>query len=129
MGRQDTIRLAIVAADAETRLLLGLATECDPRYDLVGDFCSLRAAVPALLHQDTDVVIVDRIDEEPDGAELLARLRVAAGRARVVVVTRDEDVPYDLLEAAGADAFLEASTFTCVGDALQLATGRLHVAA
>lgn len=129
MGRQDTIRLAIVAADPETRLLLGLATECDPHYDLVGDFASLRDAVPALLREDADVVIVDRIDEEPDGVELLARLRIAAGRARVVVVTRDEPLPIGLLEAAGVDAFLASSTFTRVHDALQLAAGRLHVAA
>lgn len=130
MQGNSTVRLALVAADDETRLLIGLATECDPRYELVRDVPVLDGAVPELLHEDVDVVIVDHLHDDPDNIQLLARLRAAVGKARVVVITHDDHaLPTGLVLAAGADAFLSATAFRRVTDALQLATGRLHAAA
>ena len=133
MGRagQDgaAIRIAIVEADADTRLLVRLATELDPRYTLAGEFESLRDAVCGLLNRPVDVVLVDRLRGGSRCCELLAQLRVAVGRARIVVVDPVGSVPTELAVAAGADAFLDATAFTRVTDALQLAAGHLEAAA
>ena len=127
--RGDTVRIAIVEDDADTRLLVRLATDVDPRYELVGEFPTIREAVSGLLSCPVDVVIVDRPQGDARTCELLAQLRVAVGRARIVVVDPEGVVPTELALAAGADAFLEPTAFTHVADALQLAAGRLETAA
>jgi len=124
------IRFALIEDDPDTRLLVRLAADLDPRYALVAEFESLQDAVPGLLNQDVDVVIVDRLRQNHRTLELLTQLRVAVGTARIVVVAHDrESVPPSVAVAAGADAFLDRTAFTSVSDALQLATGRLHRAA
>lgn len=129
---KDTIRFALIEDDPATRLLVRLAADLDPRYDLVAEFESLKDAVPGLLNRDVDVVIVDRLHQDRRTMELFIQLRVAVGAARVVVVAHErerEPVPTSVAVAAGADAFLDRTAFTSVADALQLATGRLHRAA
>lgn len=125
---QGPIRVAIVEDDADTRLLVRLATDLDPRYELVGEYDALPEAVSGLLHRPVDVVIVDRLEAGSLSCQLLAQLRVAVGRARIVVVDPD-GVSTELAVAAGADAFLEPTVFTHVADALQLAAGHLESAA
>lgn len=131
MGSQrGVVRVALVDDDPDTRLLLRVACELDPRYDLIGEFATLADAVPGLLTRAVDVVIVNRVGAGTRSLELLAQLRGAVGRARIVVVDHaEEPVPANLALAAGADAFLDASAFTRVADALRLASGRLEVAA
>lgn len=129
-SREGVVRVALVDDDPDTRLLVQVACELDPRYDLVGEFATLAEAVPGLLTRDVDVVIVDRLGSGSGCLEQLAQLRVAVGRARIVVVDHAENtVPANLAVAAGADAFLDATAFTRVADALRLASGRLEVAA
>lgn len=126
----STIRFALVEDDPDTRLLVRLAADLDPRYDLVAEFDSLADAVPGLLNRDVDVVLVDRLRQSHRTLELLTQLRVAVGTARIVVVAHErEPVPTSVAVAAGADAFLDRTAFTSVADALQLATGRLRSAA
>lgn len=126
---QETVRVAIVQDDADTRLLVRMATDMDPRYELVGEYDSLHRAVTGLLTCPVDVVIVDHLEDDPGSCELLAQLRIAVGRARVVIVDSDDCVPTDLAMAAGADAFLEPTAFTHVAHALQRAAGRLRATA
>lgn len=129
-NEQGVIRIALIDDDPDTRLLLRVACELDPRYDLVGEFATLADAVPGLLTQDVDVVIVDRVGAGSRALERLAQLRVAVGRARIVVVDHaEEPVSAKLALAAGADACLDPVAFTRVADALRLASGRLEVAA
>lgn len=131
MGSQrGIVTVALVDDDPDTRLLLRVACELDPRYDLVGEFVTLANAVPGLLTCDVDVVIVNRVGAGSRSLERLAQLRAAVGRARIVVVDHaEEPVPANLAVAAGADAFLDPTAFTRVADALRLASGRLEVAA
>lgn len=126
---QDAIRVAIVEDDVDTRLLVRMAADLDTRYQLVGEFETLRGAVTGLLTCPVDVVIVNDLDMGSRCRELFAQLRAAVGGARIVVVAANDRVPVELAMAAGADAFLESTAFTHVADALQLATGRLEVAA
>lgn len=127
--RGQVVRVALVEDDADTRLLVQVACDLDPRYELVGEFATIAEAVPALLTRTVDVVIVDRIGAGSGAPELLAQLRVAVGRARIVVVEHAEDqVSTDLALAAGADAFLDPTAFVRVTDALRLASGRLEAA-
>lgn len=130
MGSQTgVIRVALIDDDPDNRLLVRVACDLDPRYALVGEFATLAEAVPGLLTNDVDVVIVDRLNRGHRSLELLAQLRVAVGRARIVVVEHaDEPVPATLAVAAGADAFLHPTAFTRVADALRLASGRLEAA-
>lgn len=129
-SQQGVIRVALVDDDPDTRLLLRVACELDPRYELVGEFVTLADAVPGLLTCDVDVVLVDQVGAGSGPLEQLAQLRVAVGRARIVVVDHaEEPVPANLAVAAGADAFLDPTAFTRVADALRLASGRLEVAA
>lgn len=124
------IRVALVEDDPDTRLLLRFATDLDPRFELVAEYESLHEAVPGLLRQEVEVVLVDRLRAGSRNLELLAQLRATAGSARIVVVAHDEDpVPVSLAVAAGADAFLDRRAFTHVSDALQLAAGGLSAAA
>lgn len=130
MNRQaEAVRVALIDDDSDTRLLVQVACDLDPRYELVGEFATIAAAVPELLTRTVDVVIVDRLDAGSRALELLAQLRVAVGRARIVVVEHAEDqVSADLALAAGADAFLDPTAFVRVTDALRLASGRLEAA-
>jgi DNA-binding NarL/FixJ family response regulator len=129
-SQQDVVRVALVDDDPDTRLLLRIACELDPRYELVGEFVTVADAVPGLLTRDVDVVLVDRVGAGSRSLERLAQLRVAVGRARIVVIDHaEEPAPADLVLAAGADAFLDPTAFTRVADALRLASGRLEVAA
>lgn len=125
---KDPIRIALVEQDADTRLLVRTATDLDPRYHLVGEFDTLADAVPGLLERPVDVVIVHGLEPGPHCCELLAQLRVAVGRARIVIVDPGDVMPVELAVAAGADAFLAPSDFTHVADALQLAAGHLEAA-
>ncbi len=130
MGTQEnTVRVALIDDDPDTRLLVQVACDLDPRYELVGDFATIPEAVPTLLTRTVDVVIVDRLGAGSRDLELLAQLRVAVGRARIVVVEHAEEPgATDLAVAAGADAFLDPTAFTRVADALRLASGRLEAA-
>lgn len=129
VGDSAPTRVAIVEDDADTRLLLRLATDLDPRYELVGEFDTLRDAIRGLVQSPVDVVIVDRLTSTRQCYERLAQLRVAVGRARIVVIDPGEGTPGDLALAAGADALLEQTALTRVADALQLAAGHLEAAA
>lgn len=130
MGRQGgAVRVALIDDNADTRLLVRVACDLDPRYELVGEFATIDAAVPELLTRTVDVVIVDRLGAGSRGLELLAQLRVAVGRGRIVVVEHaEEPVSTDLAVAAGADAFMDPTAFNRVADALRLASGRLEAA-
>lgn len=130
MDRQgEAVRVALIDDDPDTRLLVQVACDLDPRYELVGDFATIAEAVPQLLTRTVDVVIVDRLGAGSRALELLAQLRVAVGRARIVVVEHAEDqVPADLALSAGADAFMDPTAFVRVTDALRLASGRLEAA-
>lgn len=124
------IRVALVEDDPDTRLLVRFAADLDPRFELVAEYESLHEAVPGLLHQHVDVVLVDQLRTGNRTLELLAQLRATAGRARIVVVAHEQDpVPTNLAVAAGADAFLDHRAFTRVSNALQLAAGGLSAAA
>ena len=128
-SRHVPIRVALIDDDADTRLLVRIACDLDPRYELVGEFATIAEAVPGLLARDVDVVIVDRLGAGSRGLELLAQLRVAVGRARIVIVEHaEEPVSADLAVAAGADAFMDPTAFNRVADALRLASGRLEAA-
>lgn len=127
--QESTVRVALIDDDPDTRLLVQVACDLDPRYELVGDFATIPEAVPALLTRAVDVVIVDRLGAGSRDLELLAQLRVAVGRARIVVVEHaEEQGATDRAVAAGADAFLDPTAFTRVADALRLASGRLEAA-
>ncbi len=123
---QDAVRVAIVEDDADTRLLVRIATELDPRYDLVGEFETLRDAVTGLLRRPVDVVIVDRLEDGARCCELLAQLRITVGRARIVVVDPGDAVPAEPAMAAGADAFLEPTAFTRRCPAARLRPSRVR---
>jgi DNA-binding NarL/FixJ family response regulator len=102
-------RIRVLIADDHTlfaeALALGLRT--DPRFDVVGLAENGSQAVELAAELDPDIVLMDLHMPVMDGIEATRRLRLAAPRSRVVVVTASTS-PEDGARAmaAGARAYL-----------------------
>jgi DNA-binding NarL/FixJ family response regulator len=107
--RAAASRIRVLIADDHTlfaeALALGLRT--DPRFDVVGLAENGRQAVDLAAELDPDIVLMDLHMPVMDGIEATRRLRLAAPRSRVVVVTASTS-PEDGARAmaAGARAYL-----------------------
>jgi DNA-binding NarL/FixJ family response regulator len=102
-------RIRVLIADDHTlfaeALALGLRT--DPRFDVVGLAENGLQAVELAAALDPDIVLMDLHMPVMDGIEATRRLRLAAPRSRVVVVTASTS-PEDGARAmaVGARAYL-----------------------
>jgi DNA-binding NarL/FixJ family response regulator len=97
--------IRIVIADDHTLFAeaLALALRSDPRFDVVGLAENGSRAVELASSLDPDVVLMDLHMPVLDGIEATRRLRLAAPRSRVVVVTASTS-PEDGAQALAAGA-------------------------
>ncbi len=86
-GQPGHLRVVVIDADERVReSLVGLLCIGD-RLEVVGDAGQPGPALDIVLATDPDIVVIDpRLPELDEGLSLIARVRVAAPRVRVVVM-------------------------------------------
>lgn len=102
------IRVLIVDGQAEVRRGLRMRLAIEPDITVVGETGSVEEAIGLAQALTPDAVVIDVESREPDGADIIHRLREASPAAAIVVLTLygDEDERARAHES-GAEAFME----------------------
>lgn len=102
------LRCLIVEDDESSRFLIRLLLQETRRYEVVGEAPDGLTAVALAARLQPDVVFLDLVLPGMDGVRVLPRLKAAAPRARVYVLSLvQEQARLHDAKMAGADGFLD----------------------
>jgi DNA-binding NarL/FixJ family response regulator len=109
--RDKSIRIAIVEDDPALRKMVVSLLEADPDYTVVAELSEGEAAIAAIPHLGSDIVLVDIGLPDMSGIEVIRKLKELRRECSVLVITTfgDERTVTSALEA-GADGYLLKGT-------------------
>ncbi len=124
-------RILLVDDDEDVLSLLEATLAFGPHEVVMA--CDAESALDAFVRAPADVVVLDLGLPGTTGQELLARLRRAGSRCRVIVVTGSGPSLEQALRTAGADAYLTKpfgplELLACVERAIHAAPATAEVA-
>jgi DNA-binding NarL/FixJ family response regulator len=109
--RDKSIRIAIVEDDPALRKMIVSLLQADPDYAVVAELAEGGAAIAAIPHLGSDIVLVDIGLPDMSGIEVIRKLKELRRECSVLVITTfgDERTVTSALEA-GADGYLLKGT-------------------
>jgi CheY-like chemotaxis protein len=109
-GEGGLRRIVIVDDTADVRLLFEMALNIDGRFEVVGTAEDGAEGIARCEELQPDGVLLDVMMPVMDGLTALPRIRAACPRARIVVLSADDQAPVvEQAMANGADAYVTKS--------------------
>lgn len=115
--------IRVLLADDHEMVRIGVSAylQVQPDMEVVGEASNGREAVDLALKLRPDIILMDMVMPEMDGAEATAAIIKAWPEAKIMVVTSflDDDKVYPALEAGASSYILKTSKASRIADAIR----------
>ena len=119
--------IRVLLADDHEMVRIGVAAylQVQPDMEVVGEASNGREAVDLALRLRPDIILMDMVMPEMNGAEATAAIMKAWPEAKIMVVTSflDDDKVYPALEAGASSYILKTSKASRIADAIRETLG------
>ena len=115
--------IRVLLADDHEMVRIGVSAylQVQPDMEVVGEASNGREAVELALRLRPDIILMDMVMPEMNGAEATAAIMKAWPEAKIMVVTSflDDDKVYPALEAGASSYILKTSKASRIADAIR----------
>ena len=115
--------IRVLLADDHEMVRIGVSAylQVQPDMEVVGEASNGREAVDLALQLRPDIILMDMVMPEMNGAEATAAIMKAWPEAKIMVVTSflDDDKVYPALEAGASSYILKTSKASRIADAIR----------
>ena len=115
--------IRVLLADDHEMVRIGVSAylQVQPDMEVVGEASNGREAVDLALRLRPDIILMDMVMPEMNGAEATAAIMKAWPEAKIMVVTSflDDDKVYPALEAGASSYILKTSKASRIADAIR----------